>query len=516
MNTDTKYTGLNCLVLLGTINSILHRISLKHGFVLFFMLLVVGLSAQPTSFERRLDLNFAAEGRLLLQLEAGSFYVGGTQVIRGDYQRGFLLKMDTLGQLVSQRFYGALNKRQYFHAGVAHGNELWLAGTEEFQGNEQAALWKLNSNGDVLQQNFYGSSGIDGAFALCTMPAGGMALAGVSQDSSMTWWAATVWRTDSMGQVMWKGHLGGVEADACYAVLPTTDGGVLAAGTSASEARRLGLPGFGGLGFLWKLSATGQTEWIRYYGHQRFRASVNSLMVAGSGRLLLSGSTRELHPITGVELNKPFWLTVNATGDSLTHWVANMPGEGIFYSSVRHDNALWLAGIWQQEGQSSTNALLVKADTMGQPKTYTTFGDMNNELAYTIAQSQTNNLLLAGISSQPCDGCVYVVQTNRAGCHLPACMTAVGVNEHLGHEVKPHIYPNPTKQGMPIHIRFHTGMTDGMYVELVDLQGRTQGHWRLQEGNQTELVVTNGLNSGMYLLHVKGRQFATVSKFIVE
>lgn len=485
-------------------------------FVLFFVLLAAGLWAQPQPFESRIGLSFPVDAQFSLQLEPGAYWVGGTQSIRADYKRGFLVRLDTIGQLLSQRYYGAPNNRQYFYAGIVDAGNIWVVGQEEVQGNSQAALWKLNSDGLLQQTYFYGDGFTDGAYDVAMVPSGGLVMGGFAQGSSSNMWDAKVWRLDTAGQIMWQRSLGGGDGNYCQAVLPTPDGGILAAGVSVTEARRLGIPGWGGLGFLWKLSATGQTEWLRYYGHQRERLAFLSLVSAGTNTYLLSGSVRELHPNSGIELNKPFWLTVNAQGDSLTDWVLNVPGEGIFYSATKHADALWVTGVLTREGQTTTDAILVKADTTGQARTYTTFGGPNNERVNSILALQTNNLLLTGLSAQPCDGCIYLVQTDADGCIDAGCMAAVGISEQELQKLAIQVYPNPVKSGAAIHIRLPEGSSEPLELQLVDLQGKIWRQWVLHEAQSTDPLFLNQLNSGMYLLYFRSRQQVAVAKLMVE
>jgi hypothetical protein len=174
-----------------------------------------------------------------------SFGAGG-----GDY---YLVRTDASGNVMWSKTYGGANLDEGKNIRVTSDGGFIVTGdTDSFgAGNSDIYVIKTDANGDSLWTKTYGGADKDVSKMIEPTPDGGYIIAGISRSFGLTDPDFWIIKTDGTGSVSWTKEYGGNSNEHCYALRPTSDGGYIAVGHSAS---------FGNLEqvYLLKLDANGE------------------------------------------------------------------------------------------------------------------------------------------------------------------------------------------------------------------------------------------------------------------
>lgn len=266
------------------------------------------------------------------------------------------------------RAYGGPSGDEATALAVTPGGDLLLAGATRSFGARDTDAWmlKLGRAGEVLWEERFEGPLTESVAAVAGLRDGGAVVVTDWTESSLTSRTGSILvaRLDCAGGVLWARSIVFVDGIGfAQAARETEDGGVIVAGTSASLE-----PGTDCVAL--KLSAAGDLEWQRSYGHAGVNESCRSIVPVAGGGYLLAGERR-------TDRSTDLWLLrVGARGD--VEWQRsygepdvweNWPqvreaGDGTFLvSSVRDDGAALLAvdaqgaAIWQRNYRGPSGAL---------------------------------------------------------------------------------------------------------------------------------------------------------------
>jgi len=240
---------------------------------------------------------------------AGSAYSSNSGDVGINHGAGdvWVVKLSSAGGIQWQRPLGGYGEdagysiRQtpdggYILAGTtASGNSGDVGGNH---GDDDAWVVKLSSAGDIRWQKTYGGSGADSGSCIRPTTDGGYIFTGStasdrSGDVGANHGAADVWavKLDSTGTIVWQSVLGGDRTDQGYGILQATGGGYVVAGSAASG--NSGDAGSNhGSGDFWvvKLDPSGNLLWQELLGGDR-NEQAYSIRQTRDGGFVLAGST---------------------------------------------------------------------------------------------------------------------------------------------------------------------------------------------------------------------------------
>ncbi|MBS1570498.1 MAG: T9SS type A sorting domain-containing protein [Bacteroidetes bacterium] len=200
---------------------------------------------------------------------AGVAQVPDGQVTTGDHGEIWVIKIDTLGNLVwNRRMGGSVEPGlgQSVRELVVNLNGTILvvgsAGTNDGDisgnhGSNDVWLVLLDSSGAILQQHCYGGSGDDYAWGGAASASGGYVIAGhalsddgdVSGIHGMEHPDAWVFKVDTALNLIWQKCIGGTESDMAYAMALTPAGEAIISGSTGSNDGDVS--GYHGNGDIW-------------------------------------------------------------------------------------------------------------------------------------------------------------------------------------------------------------------------------------------------------------------------
>lgn len=282
----------------------------------------VASSGQTTGFIQTSDGGFVSAGQ-------GS---NDAQVFRLDAARNLLWQKNLGGTYYSGGWsVAATSDGGFVTAGFTQAND---GDATDNHGGYDAWIFKLDANGNVVWKHCMGGTGDDQFFNVIVNSDGTIMAAGQTNsnndDVTGNHGGTDLWlvKLDANGNKLWTKCYGGSGNDYTGTIEPTSDGGFILTGSSASSDGDI--PGNNG-GFdivLLKLDASGNKQWAENYGGPGDES--NSATIVGSdGSFAVAGSTDEnggdVSGYHGAAGNHDFWIIkTNSTGALL--WQSTQGG----------------------------------------------------------------------------------------------------------------------------------------------------------------------------------------------
>jgi hypothetical protein len=217
----------------------------------------------------------ATDGFVVLGLSSES--IDGTSSV-------WAVKLDLSGKVVWSRTYnGFIDSAARSGVSTQDGNYL-VAGYADSKGkgNYDFCLLELNTNGDIVWNNTYGSEGTQKAYSIRKTADGYVVVGDIQLPNKET--NAWVLKVDPTGKVLWNKSVGGEDADSAAYITQSKDGGYLVAGFTFSF-------GAGNRDFwLFKISDSGKVLWSCTQGDEGFQEAYN-VIDAGNNSYVMVGWT---------------------------------------------------------------------------------------------------------------------------------------------------------------------------------------------------------------------------------
>ena len=160
----------------------------------------------------------------------GGYLITGSIGADWDHQDVLVIKVDSAGQLVSERAYGG-SGREWGECirPTADGNFIIASHTTSFgAGGTDAYLLKVNADGDTLWTRTYGGADDDEFMDMLCLPDGNLVCVGNTQSFGAG--AIYVVKLDATGNELWSQHVGGNAGETAAAIVPAAMGGFVIAG----------------------------------------------------------------------------------------------------------------------------------------------------------------------------------------------------------------------------------------------------------------------------------------------
>jgi len=152
-------------------------------------------------------------------------------------------------------------------------------------GNNDIAIYKLDSNGNKVWFKHYGGTNFDYAHSIQQTSDGEYIVAGLTMSYTNGSFDFAVYKLDSNGNKVWFKHYGGTGYDGADSIQQTSDGGYIVAGSSDSFTH--GFKDFA----IYKLNSSGNKIWFKHYGgaqgdfgHSIQKTSDGEYVVAGRSK----------------------------------------------------------------------------------------------------------------------------------------------------------------------------------------------------------------------------------------
>jgi hypothetical protein len=333
-----------------------------------------------------------------------------------------LIKIDANGNLLwAKAFGGAYNDYGWSVQQTTDGGYIVAGYTESFgAGNADFYLIKTDASGNLLWSKTFGGINFDQAYSVEQTIDGGYIIAGYTQSFGAGGYDFYLVKTDSNGNLLWSKTFGGTTGDYGYSVTQTMDGGYIMTGTTMS---------FGmGSDDIWliKTDGNGNSLWTKTYGGTNSDNGRCVKQTTDAGYILL-GSTYGF----GAG-NLDIYLTKTDSSGNLS-WTKTFGGtdEDIGYSIKQtNDTGYVIIGHSKSFTPGHNKIYLIKTDTNGDSIWTKIFGGSVGDYGLSIQQTIDVGYVIAGQTYSFGLGIddFYLIKTNSlgsSGCNEASTATIV-------------------------------------------------------------------------------------------
>jgi hypothetical protein len=270
------------------------------------------------------------------------------------------------------------------------------------EANSDFYLLRTDDQGDTLWTRTYGGDHYDGARWVFQTLDDGYIVAGIDRSYNFGENDVQVFKTDSLGSILWARSYGGDQEDGVVAGQRIEDGGFILAGYTASF-------GNGSMdAWLLRLNADGDTLWTRTYGGENYDFGTSVIQTPDDGYFIVCNINYGFDD-QGLTLIK-----TDAEGDSL--WARRYFDNNEFGASVisAGDNEyLILANTLALSDEFDIRLIRIDAD--GDTLWTNIIGDLEIDMANSIQQTIDGGFIICGITGPYFDQDIYVLRTDPEG-----------------------------------------------------------------------------------------------------
>ena len=307
----------------------------------------------------------------------------------------------------------------YILAGATTSNDGNVTGNH---GTYDYWIVKIDMNGSILWQKTYGGFLHDRALDIIQTLDGGFIIAGNTDsagnnDIGQGFQMDDFWivKTYTIGNIQWQKCYGGSQRDIPHSIQQTFDGGYIVAGESNShDGDVIGNHSFGNYMDYWviKLDSTGTLQWQKCYGGLNIDVAYDIHQTKDSGYIIAGYASSVDGDLTAHKGYDDYWvIKTNSTG--FIQWQKSMGGTsaerassieqtfdgGYIVAGYTDSNDSDVTGYHSIPLNNPSDYWIIKLDSLGSFQWKKCYGGYENDLGYTIKQTQEGGYIVAGRSN---------------------------------------------------------------------------------------------------------------------
>ncbi len=476
--------------------------------ILSLMLMIFSVRVgNAQDFERTFGGSGDEIGFSVVQTTDGGYAVAGNtnSFGSGNYD-AYLVKTTAAGDTQWTRTYdGESNEVIYSMKQTSDGGYILAGWTGPYDAHD-VYIAKVSATGDLQWTKTYGGIQDDEANSVAQTSDGGYIVAGLSESfDEGAWGDVYVLKLNTSGDTVWTRTYGGIDVDIANSVATTTSGGYILAGYTQS---------FGGADniYLIKITASGDIEWeYAYAGDVAY-----SVAQSADGGYIVAGW------IDYADYDV-YLIKTDAAGN--TQWTKTYGGSDEDEASAvatTSDGGYIVAGYTDSFGAGDDDVYVLKLNSSGDTIWTRTFGGIDYDYAYSVAQTADGGYILAGytesfgVSGED----IYLIKTDSLGFaeieeKLMQKPRALSIN----------VFPNPFNSSCVISVETQN-LASLPTIAIYDLRGNVvgaNGVRPIDEGrmpyaptNRTFIwTPAQSIASGLYLVRATMEDGGTITKRIV-
>lgn len=302
----------------------------------------------------------------------------------------YLIKTDANGDVEWTRTYGGSGWDEGWSIEpTADSGYIIVGWTDSYgAGEDDVYLIKIDADGDSLWTGTYGGAFNESGRSVKQTYDGGYIIAGYADPYGAYDWDLCLIKTDGNGNELWTQIYGGPSAnDGSRAVQVTPDSGYFVAGWTAT----LGTAGSEDV-WLLKTDANGDTLWTKTYGGADWDEA-RSMQPTTDGGYIITGVTASF----GAGGSDIYLIKTDANGDTLWTRTYGGTGDD-YGNSVQQttDNGYIITGYTQSFGPGWFNLYVVKTDPNGDTLWTKVYGGTDLDFGYSVQQTSDHGYIIAG------------------------------------------------------------------------------------------------------------------------
>ncbi|WP_091545649.1 hypothetical protein [Thermoflexibacter ruber] len=301
----------------------------------------------------------------IIQTQEGGFLVAGysdSNAENANENDVWLLKINANGEKEWERFYktpDSIDEAQGL-VETEEGNFLIVGNTTSLSaGNTDIFVMKVNKKGDILWQKKYGEIEGEQAGHIISTSQGFMIIG--SKEIPKKRWDMWLLHIDKQGEILWNQNYGGSDNEMGNALAIMPDGSYVLAGFTYTYAE-------GSLdAWVVKINQKGEKIWDKTLGGLS-TDEVFDVIITKEKNILIAGYTDMYVPDknynnTSNNGNDVLVALLDANGNELWKEIIGGLGTQRAYGIVEKDEAYFLAGYADENGNSGTDHLIIKINS---------------------------------------------------------------------------------------------------------------------------------------------------------
>lgn len=436
---------------------------------------------------------------------------------------GWVAKLNSSGNIEWQKSYGgSLNEQIYKILQTPDGGYVFAGFSESVDGEFSASngtgdIWvaKVNATGTLQWQQLLGGGYYDWANTITLSPDGGFVIAGHSQfqGDEMVQQDVFVTKLNTQGTVVWQWYYGGSLLEVAYGIENTTDGGYIIAG--ATQSRDGNVTGFHVPddenavtydAWVLKLDSGGNLQWQKALGGYQDDMAYTIKQTTDGGYIMAAQTASYSGDVTISYGSYDYWIVKLDASGNIT-WQKSLGGSGYdeAHSIVETADGYVMGGVAYSQDNHITSsygggdAWLVKLGPNGNLVWEKTFGGTLTDYVYDISLNSAGNFMMSGYTFSN-DNDVTGNHGNGDGWLLNISPTALDIGQNT--VTNSFLYPNPAISS--ISLSNHKNISG---YSIIDANGRS-----VAIGIDLKNIDVKMLDSGMYTLIVDGQSKKFIKK----
>ena len=346
------------------------------------------------------DTLVGEKGIVSQQIEDGTIWVvgmsdsgpeGGVDVMA--------FRIDTFGNLLTRYFYYGTPYLDYPNNMIYKDGVLTIAGETHNNGNVDGFILKIDTIGTLLSFQNYGQSNHSEQFYdIKATQDGGFVVAGFESSPNLVGNNYLISKFNAQGQQEWmKVHDLGVN-DIGVTVVENPNGGFIVAGDQAQTAGNYNVAVIG-------CDTAGNLLWTKVIANP-FNGGCKSMMVHNNEVIIVG----EMATFTSSAFDI-YFIRIDWQGNTL--WQGTIPktnnGDASFDVVAKGPNEFYLTGYYYNDTAANTDLFVMALDSVGNILNERVFGGTNFDMGYDIKINPNGGFLITGFSTVGNQNQVYVI-----------------------------------------------------------------------------------------------------------
>jgi uncharacterized delta-60 repeat protein len=338
-----------------------------------------------------LVLGYDDAGRAVALQNSGYLIAGSSNGFSNGGYDFLLYRLNASGTVTWQRHYGGWEDDAATAVAVGADGRGFLAGnTESFtHGGSDILIYRLQTNGAILWEKYFGGSEDDRACSIAATADGGAVVAGTSESYTHGQADFVVYKLNASGNRQWRRNYGGAAEDLGHTLAPTPDGGYVLGGWTETYTH-----GQGDL-LVYKLNSAGSKEWRKNLGGEGNEFVEGNPVVqptADGGYVVAGSSDTYTHGDDDFLVYK-----LNSSGKKA--WRKNYGGTDLDRATAVYptsEGGFIIAGYSRSYSHGGDDFLLYKVNASGNKVWRKNFGGTGDDLAWGVVPLSDGGFVVVG------------------------------------------------------------------------------------------------------------------------
>jgi len=329
------------------------------------------------------------DGKSIQQTSDGGYIVAGhTDSFTHGYLDFAIYKLNSSGNKTWFKHYGGANLDSGKSVQqTSDGGYIVAGNTYSYtHGNEDIAIFKLNSIGNKVWFKHYGGSSNDVAYSIQQTSDGGYIVAGETASYTHGGYDFAIYKLNSSGNKVWFKHYGGTQDDYGQSIQQTSDGGYIVAGGTHTYT-------YGSSDFaIYRLNSNGNKVWFKHYGGANFDSGISVQQTSDGGYI-----------VAGITLSYTYgtWdfaiYKLDSSGNKI--WFKHYGGnqvDGAYSIQQTSDGGYVVAGRAASYSHGSEDFGIYKLTSSGNKTWFKHYGGANLDSGKSVQQTSDGGYIVAG------------------------------------------------------------------------------------------------------------------------